>query len=87
MGSGGGVSVSASASVAAVLGPTLGPALGPAPSFSSSPPIMVEATPELIQHTLSNPTPANIGTALDIFVTLIKEKKPLYINDHMRCLL
>jgi hypothetical protein len=47
------------------------------------PPIAPDAILEEMQHILSKPTPANIGTALDMFVTLIKEKNRLYTNGYM----
>jgi len=52
-------------------------------STVSPPPITPDAILEEMQHILSKPTPANIGTALAMFVTLIKEKNRLYTNGYM----
>tara|TARA_B000000441_G_scaffold85370_1_gene58423 strand:+ start:214 stop:408 length:195 start_codon:yes stop_codon:yes gene_type:complete len=53
----------------------------------SSPLLLLPITPDAIleemQHILSKPTPASIGTALAMFVTLIKEKNRLYTNGCM----
>jgi hypothetical protein len=50
-------------------------------SSSSPPPALIaEDTLEEIQHIINTITPMSFGS---IFFTVIKEKNPLYINDHL----